>query len=140
MRAVGALALCLAGCAVEDWRNADVQLDVRGAALVSTDVVKMCVAGVGTREVALGADRAAFPGLPGQGALEVTVDVLAEAEEDTGGGAGVRLGRAGPVVFDGEVLLETTWEPCVEGDCTPCREPSAPVDGADSRLFAVRFL
>lgn len=142
---VGLLLLpALAACEVEDWRNADLQLDVTGADLVSTDLVKICVEGVGSRQVALGAGRAAYPGLPAEGALTVTVDALSAAEDtgsgDTGDSGTVRLGRAGPVEFDGLSLLETAWEPCQDGACEPCREAAVPVDETETRLLAVRFL
>ena len=129
-------ALLLAGCEVEEWRNADLQLDVDAAALDSTTLIRVCVAGTGSRDHALGGGRVAYPGLPAEGALTVTVDAL--QAQDTGLDA-VLLGRAGPVVFDGDDHLEATWAAC-EADCTPCREADATVDEQDNRLLAVRFL
>lgn len=142
--ALAAAGLLAGGCEIEQWRNADLQLEVTGAALHSTDLVKVCVEDVGARTVALGAGRVGYPGLPLEGALTVTVDVLAEGQDtglddDTGATEAVRLGRAGPVTFDGTALIEAAWQPC-EGDCTPCRQAAIAVDEADNRLLAVRFI
>ena len=139
MRGRGALAgalLLLPACEVEEWRNADLQLEVTGAAIDSETIIRVCVDGVGTRDHALGAGRVAYPGLPAEGPLTVTVDALVEAE-DTGQDA-VLLGRAGPVVFDGSAHLEAAWVTC-QDDCTPCRQASTEVDQEQNRLLGVRF-
>ncbi|MCB9780852.1 MAG: hypothetical protein H6742_19950 [Alphaproteobacteria bacterium] len=127
------------GCAVEDWRNADLQLEIAGVDPGTQAIVRTCVDGVGSRDAALGAGRVAFPGLPTDGDLTVTVDVLETA--DTGSDA-TRSGRAGPITFSGDVIVQqAAWTACDDADCPPCREAAAPVDtGAAGRLLAVRFL
>ncbi|MCK6502733.1 hypothetical protein L6R53_04935, partial [Myxococcota bacterium] len=68
--------LLLPACEVEEWRNADLQLEVTGAQIDSETIIRVCVDGVGSRDHALGAGRVAYPGLPAAGALTVTVDAL----------------------------------------------------------------
>lgn len=136
--------LLLVGCEVEEWRNADLQLEVVGAALDTQDIVRICIDDVGSRDVALGAGRVAYPGVPPEGAVTVTVDVLApDSSGDTGGGDSgssdaVRLGRAGPVSFETVAHAEVAWVACTD-DCTPCRQADVEVGEGDTRLLAVRF-
>jgi len=137
---LAAAASCLllpTGCEVEQWRNADLQLDITGASLDTEDVVRVCIDGVGSRDAALGAGRVAFPGVPATGTVTVTVDVLAPGA-DTGSDA-VRLGRVGPVDFSTASYLEQPWQAC-EGDCSPCREATVATDDTEGRLLAVRFV
>jgi hypothetical protein len=129
-------ALLLSACGLEEWRNADVQLEIQGASLDTQASVRVCVAEAGTRNKALKAGRVAFPGLPDEGALTVTVDAF--ESEDTGFDA-VRIGRAGPVLFEENGLQTTDWQDCQE-DCEPCRQEASPADPDQSRLLAVRFL
>lgn len=126
----------LVACGLEEWRNADVQLEIEGATLDTETPTRICVEGVGTRSKALKAGRLAYPGLPPEGELTVMVDALEDG--DTGMDA-VRIGRAGPVVFTENGLLTTPWQSC-EGDCEPCRQEAALADPEDTRLLAVRFL
>ncbi|RME21332.1 MAG: hypothetical protein D6798_18400 [Deltaproteobacteria bacterium] len=132
-------------CEVEEWRNADLQLDITGAELDSEDIIRICIDGTGSRDAALGAGRVAFPGIPATGTVTVTVDALAPGTDsgdsaDSGDGAeSVRLGRVGPVDFTATGYIEQAWQPC-EGDCSPCRQATVGVDDADSRLLAVRFV
>lgn len=130
------LLAALAGCGLEDWRNADLQLEIEGASLDTRTLTRVCVSGLGARTGALKDGRLAYPGLPAEGAVELTVDAL--QAEDTGGDA-VRIGRAGPVVFEAQTRLTVAWSPC-EGDCPPCRESAAPAEEEPTRLLAVRFL
>lgn len=131
------LAPALAGCALEEYRNADLQLDVLGASLgerPDETRVRICVDGAGNAEEALGAGLLAFPGLPRGEALVVTVDTLAEGADET------RSGRAGPVTL-GEATpwAELPWEPC-EGDCAACTATGAlAAEGEPDWLLAVRF-
>lgn len=128
--------LALTACEVEEWRNADLQLDVLGAELDTTTLMRVCVDDVGSRDVALGAGRVAYPGLPPEGALTVTVDAIEAG--DTGEDA-VLLGRAGPITFDGDTLLEATWTAC-DTDCEPCRQAAVVVDDTATRLLGVRLV
>ena len=135
-RALLPLLLALTACQVEEWRNADLQLDVLDAQLDTTTLMRVCVDGVGVRDGAVGANRLAYPGLPADGPLTVTVDALDAG--DTGQDA-IRLGRAGPVTFDGDVLLQATWTPC-DTDCEPCRQAGVAVDESATRLLGVRMV
>ncbi len=130
------LALSLAGCGLEEWRNADLQLEVQGAVLDTQASMRVCVAEVGTRSGALKAGRLAYPGLPVEGTLTVVVDALEAG--DTGIDA-VRIGRAGPVDFEADGVQTVDWQDCTE-DCEPCREAASPAEPEQSRLLAVRFL
>lgn len=130
---VVAACVLLGACGLEEYRNADLQLDVVGAPASDEDRVRICVSGVGNREQALGAGRLAFAGLPAGEAAEVTVDLL-DAEGEA------RLGRAGPVVLDAdEPWARTGWQDCTE-DCVACVASGerAPAGEADW-LLAVRL-
>ena len=130
---MGRLALVLmVGCAGPDWRNADLQIDVSGLEIHDQDRVRICVQGAGQRELAVGAGRMSFPGLPGTGELSIRVDLM---DED------LRLARAGPttlgLVADHAVLQ---WQGCTT-DCVLCEDPGRGAeDGVKSRLLAVRFI
>lgn len=136
-RALLAAAL-LGGCGLEEWRNADLQLDVTDASLgdhPDETRVRICVEGAGNAEEALGAGRLGFPGLPAGEPLQVTVDTLSDEDEE------IRTGRAGPVTLgEGQPYAELAWEACEEG-CAACRAEGqlAAADEADW-LLAVRFL
>lgn len=133
------LALLLSGCDVEDWRNADLQLDIQDAALGETPdevVGRICVDGVGQTEDALQTGRLGFPGLPAGQALDVIVDTLDAATDET------RTGRAGPVTLSADAAyLVATWEPC-EGDaCAACTASGTLAEaGEEDWLLAVRFV
>jgi hypothetical protein len=133
MRGYGLLlAVAMGGCGLEEWRNADLHLDIRGASLVDEDRVRLCVEGVGHRDQALGAGRVAFTGLPAGEPAMVTVEHLSED--------GGSLGRAGPVELDGSGVVETEWAPCEEV-CTPCEvDGERAEDGAADWLLGVRFV
>ncbi len=117
------------GCSVEDWRSADLQLDIGGAPWGTEDRVRICVDGVGNLEEALGAGRVAFTGIPVQDEVTVTVDLLDEDE--------ARLGRAGPIVLR-ETWQRTEWSLCEE-DCTACTASGTRAEGEASLLLAIRF-
>ncbi len=147
----------LGGCTVESWRNADLQIDVHASTLGDEDRVRICVADVGIREIALGSGLAAFPGLPANGSVDVTIDALdtdtqaasedtaKDTAENTGSGDNaLRRGRAGPIVLDTDARYSSTaWRPCQADheDCALC-EASGELASDDeaSWLLAVRFL
>ena len=133
MRGLGLLlTVVLGGCGLEEWRNADLHLDILGAALSDEDRVRLCVEGVGHRDQALGAGRVAFTGLPAGEPAVVTVEHLAED--------GGSLGRAGPVELDGSAVVEVDWASC-EDSCTPCEaDGERAADGASDWLLGVRFV
>lgn len=126
--------LALPSCVTEEWRSADLQLDVTGTDWDTEERVRLCVEGVGIQEEALAAGRVGFTGLPEDIEITLTVDIL----EDSGaGGAGVRRGRAGPISFTEGVWQAAEWEDC-EGDCPGCTA-SGDRAASDGRLLAVRF-
>ena len=130
------LALCCfsGACVVEEWRNADVHLDVIGSDLHDEDRVRICVEGIGNREQALGAGRLAFSGLPLGSPVVVVVDALGEQEES-------RRGRVGPVELDEEnPWAEAVWNICEDG-CQACAAEGELVrEGDGDWLLGIRFL
>lgn len=129
-----ALAAMLLGC-TEEWRNADIQVDIEGAEWADTDVVRVCLDGFGVLEQALGAGRVALTGVAVGTDGELNIDILAEE------GTEQRQGRAGPIwLGDGPSWQEVTWEPCTQPPCTACTGSGQRVsDDVDSWLVALRF-
>ncbi len=138
------------GCpTAEEWRNADLQLDVRADLPEDAARVRICVAGTGSRTQGAGPDAYAVPGIPTDRPAVVTVDVLAPSgdAEDTGSGEDRVLARAGPIALDAatpwrEAPLEVFGE--ADGACPACPEACAPTGAfapaeAASWLLAVRF-
>ncbi len=137
----GLLGLALSGCdaGLEEYRNADLQLEVLDAALGEhpDEVrVRICVEGAGNAEEALGAGRVGFPGLPAGQDLLVTVDALDDEVEE------LRTGRAGPVTLGASApWVEQTWTSCEdEAACEACTATGAlAAEGEPDWLLAVRF-
>ena len=129
----------LAGCEVETWRNADLQLDISDAQLGEHRDqvrVRMCVEGAGNAEEALGAGLVGFTGLPAGAPITLTVDTLADDTDE------VRTGRAGPVSLSAdEPYTSEPWAAC-EGEACPACQATGDLAGADEPdwLLAVRFL
>ena len=119
---------------MEDWRNADLQVDITGAAWDDEVVARVCVGGVGAVEEAIGAGRVAFPGLPADGRYTVTIDTLSED-------GGARTGRASPgVLEESQPYIAAEWIACAGEDCAPCEaEGALAAPGAADWLLAVRF-
>ena len=137
--AVPLLALLLVGCDVEDWRNADLQLDILDASLGANPdevVARICVDGAGQTEDALQTGRLAFPGLPAGQPLQITVDTLDESDGE------IRGGRAGPVTLDAdEPYTSTSWAACTGEDCAACTAEGALAEAGDEDwLLAIRFV
>ncbi len=126
--------LALTGCVTEEWRSADLQLDVTGTDWDTEERVRLCVDGVGLQEEALAAGRVGFTALPEDIDITLTVDILEDSGAD---GAGIRRGRAGPISFTAGDWLTAEWEEC-EGDCPGCTA-SGERAASDGRLLAVRF-
>lgn len=129
--------LTLGGCAVEEWRNADLQLDVQEVAFEGDPTetrVRICVAEVGNEEAALGAGRVAFPAIPVGGPVSVTVDTLSDEAEET------RTGRAGPVSLGADAPYATAeWSACDPGDCAACQAAGDRArEGEEDWLLAMR--
>lgn len=130
---MGRLALWLMmGCGGPQWRNADLQVDVSGLSTSDEDRVRVCVTDAGIHERAIGAGSTSFPGLPAEGPIEVTVDLI-DADQ--------RVARAGPVTLgQDDDYAHIKWRSC-EDDCTICSDDGrGAVAGSDNRLLAIRFL
>ena len=131
------LLVVLAGCAVEDWRNADLQLDIDGIVFDGDPTetrVRICVDGVGNEESALGAGRVAFPAIPADIDVPVTVDTLSDTADET------RTGRAGPLTLDAATpYAATPWSACDPGDCAACQSAGDRAAAGDPDwLLAIR--
>jgi len=101
-------------------------------AISDEDRVRLCVDEVGQRDQAAGAGSVTFPGLPEEGELRVTVDLLDGAD---------RIARAGPAsIGENTDYGRIPWRICDES-CLPCEgEGKGAAAGNQSRLLAVRFL
>jgi hypothetical protein len=128
------LALLL-GC-TEEWRNADIHIDVIGADWIDTDAVRLCLQGSGVHEQALGAGRVGFTGIEVGAAGPLRVDIL-DPDDDTR-----IIGHAGPVALSADVPWQVVdWEACSEAGCDPCTSEGRRVEeGTPSWLLSVRFL
>jgi len=122
--------LFLWACARETYDPADLQLDVQAAVPDNAETARICVVGVGQREIGAGNGRLAFPGIP-PSPFVVQIDLL---DSD-----GLRIGSTLPVEFTqaGDYLLTEYQE--AEGEiCTESDHFAEP--GAESWLLGVRFL
>ena len=144
-----------AGCAREEYRNADLQLDIRAIQPAIADRVRLCVEGVRTRTVGAGGGRYAVTGLPmGQPAV-VAVDVLVEAQGGTTDDRGleelITVASTGWVSMSAsQTWLEAELELYAESeqaaqDCADCPQPCTTSTNAaeteeESWLLAARFL
>jgi len=155
---VAGAVLAATGCpAAEEWRNADLQVDVRADLPDGAARVRICVDGAGSRTQGAGPVAYAVPGVPMDGPAVVTADVLAVRtgtgpwDEDTGGAGYQVMARGGPVTLDAatpwaEVALEAFVAEGAdpEADCPECPAPCTTSgafadDEEDSWLLAVRF-
>ncbi len=147
--------LTLAGCTREEYRNADLQLDILDIQPAYAERIRVCVEGVRSRTMGAGGGRYALPGLPPDRLAEVTVDVLVEigtdTQDDTGLDALVTVASTGRVSLSAdEPWRQVELEHFADGadaaqDCSECPEPcrtntnAAPTE-EDSWLLATRFL
>ena len=114
-------------------RSADLQIDIRGADLIDTDRVRVCIEGLAVHEQALGDGRLAFGALSKDKPLSVSVDAI---DDDWS------LGGIGPVSLDlTEPLIAADWTECSHG-CAPCTlgtsEPAS--EDPNGHILAIRFL
>lgn len=100
--AVGAVAALAAGCALPDYRVAELQVDVDTPLPAEAATLHLCVSGFGSYDAGAGNGRAAFAGLPVGQVYEVEIDVLDEAE--------VLLGRARATVDEATPWALAPWE------------------------------
>jgi hypothetical protein len=128
-------ALLLAGCTTEEWRNADLQLDIFGASWDTEERARLCVEGVGILEEAMAAGRIGYTGVPDDIEVVLTVDLL---DGDDTSSAGLRQGRAGPISFADGDWQGVDWTVC-DGDCPACTSGGDARADAGGLLLAVRF-
>jgi hypothetical protein len=147
------LILLLFGCAREEYRNADLQLDILAPQPAWADRVRVCVEGVRARTFGAGAGRYAVPGLPVGELAEVTVQVIVEAQDPAGETGLEQLIAAGSTarvsLSESTPWLETELELYAHSaqealDCTGCPEPchtdtQAAESEEESWLLATRF-
>jgi hypothetical protein len=143
--------LLLGACTREQYRNADLQLDILGALPSHADRVRICVEDLRSRTVGAGGDRYAVPGLPVGEPATVIVDALVERE---GGDSGlldlITVARSTQVTFTGDdPWLETELEVFADdaeqawacnGCPTPCGVTATAAETEEeSWLLTVRF-
>lgn len=145
-----ALSACLAGCARETWRNADLQVDVLAPLAPLAEQVRLCVAGGPARTQGAGPERYALPGLMAGQPVALTVDLLAAVDPDSGAPHRVVLARAEGVTLTAQdpwqevpltFFADTDADLQACGVCPPaCEEEGAGAgDEEESWLLAVRF-
>ncbi len=130
-----ALIAALAGCSVETWRLADLQVDIDAPLPATAEWVHICVAGVGEHLEGAANGRVAMPALPFADAHEITVEVWADDEDPEL----ALVGTTGPLTL---TLTEPYLAvPLQLGTSAPCTAEGevAPKDSA-SWLLVARFL
>lgn len=129
----------LVACTTEEWRNADLQIDVRGASIHDEDLVRICVEGVGILEQAAGAGRLGFTGIPQGDDPVVTIDVIDEVDT---GGVGTWGVRAGPTTIGPDAaLVAVDVADCADDTCALCMTAGQKArEGDPDWLLAVRFV
>ena len=141
----GASLLVLSGCAVEEWRNADLQLDIASALPSTAEQVRVCVDGAGVRDHgAATVGRFAVPGVPTVRPAVVTVQVLIAGSEDTGatGDASFVIGQAGPATLESDAAYtKATYTEYTAGEGPSLCDVTGSFAGdeEESWLLAVRF-
>jgi hypothetical protein len=130
------LPLLLGAACADDWRTADLQLDVTGAGLSDEDAVRVCVTGVTVHEEALGAGRVAVTGLPLEGELEIRVSAFSGDDEDRVSAIGGAAGR----LSDEAPYASVPFEACAAG-CEPCvvQGDGRVAEGEAARVLVLRF-
>ena len=128
--ALGTIAAFAVGCALPDYRLAELQVDVDTALPAEAATLHLCVGGFGSYDAGAGNGRAAFAGLPVGEEYEVEIDVLDAAE--------LLIGRARATVDEAVPYALAPWEgspadpPCAD------RGHGATADEPDL-LLVVRF-
>lgn len=124
-----------AGCTVETWRTADLQLDVDATLPANTEWIHICIDGVGEHLEGAANGRIAVPALPFADAHIITVEAWSDAEDP----AVAWLGSTGPVTMTLDAAY--TLAPFDGGSGAPCESTgSFAAKGDASWLLAVRFL
>ncbi len=127
------LTLLLFGCTREEYRNADLQLDILAPQPSWADRVRICAEGVLTRTMGAGDGSYALPGLPADRpvtvAVQLLVDPLGEGTDDTGHDGPLLAGSTAWVGLSGDTpWLEADLELFAHSaqaarDCVECPPP-----------------
>jgi hypothetical protein len=107
------VAVLLCACAREEYRNADLQLDILAPLPAHADRIRICVEGVRSRTMGAGGARYALPGLPEGSPAAVQVDALVELDggSDSGLVELITVARSVQVTLSNEEpWLETELE------------------------------
>ncbi len=140
---------CLAACTAEEYRNADLQLDILAALPSAGEQVRICVEGVGSHSVGAGGDRYGFAGVPISEQVQVTADVLVQEGDDSGLPTMLAIARATDVALSAEFpYREVELEIFSSDGALPCAscpvacDPEGSIAGEEeeSWLLAVRFM
>jgi len=123
-------ALLITACGGTTPITADFQVDVSGAPLSDTDIVRVCATPGVSKEEALGHGRVAVAGLS-QASISVQI------QHNNGGAI---AGQTDPIVLDADQpWAETTWKTCAD-DCMPCTSTKGPQSAEDrDALLVVNF-
>jgi len=132
-RLIAVLSVFGLACQGVPRRPADLQIDIRGADLVDTDRIRVCIEGLAIHEQAMGDGRIAIGALSKDHPLAVSVDVL---DEDWS------LGGIDPVILDSAApRITADWIECSHG-CAPCtlgtNEPAD--EDPNGHVLAIQFL
>jgi hypothetical protein len=142
------------GCTREEYRNADLQLDILAPLPEHADQLRICVEGSRSRTVGAGGSRYALPGLPAGEPAEVVVDVLVERDgasaADTGQGMLSSIARSLRVTLSPDAPYgSTSLEIFAHSEediasCDACLEPcrggaTAAQDQEETWLLTARF-
>ena len=139
----------LVGCEAEEYRNADLQLDIQAALPSAAEQVRICVEGVGSHSAGAGGDRYGFAGIPRTEAIQVTADVLVEQGDDSGQPTMMAIARATDVALSAEspyrVVELEVFSSEGAASCASCPvgcDPEGSIAGEEeeSWLLAVRFM
>jgi hypothetical protein len=118
------------GCAEIPYHVVDWQLDLEVAELSPYAVARVCTTRASERDFVVVDEHFVMPGLPGDGEVQVVIDVMNDQGE--------WIASSGPILLEGP-LVSSVMLDCTQGECAePC------VGGTDSdgglRSLAVRFV
>jgi len=131
VRAFGSILLpIVAACAEHPHQLVDWQLDLEVSDRSDYGVARVCTTRAAERDFVVVDDHFVMPGLPGDGEVQVVVDIMDDQGE--------WIASSGPILLE-EVLVVSTMLDCRTGECSePC------VGGSDitggTRALAVRFV
>ena len=122
------------GCSIGERNIATLQLDIDGAPLIDTDLIRVCIEDTLIHETALGDGRLAIGGLPTDSPVRVVISQLDESSTSWGATNSMTLDQHQPWAV-------TSWIECETG-CTPCSIGRAQTNNTrnNNGLLAIHFL